>query len=526
MSKEDNSESQDALGPDVPAGCSDVPAKDPSGNRVYDNRGPKKIIRVVTVIAYLFSVSFVGIILSAYYIFLWEPPNPRLVGHPQMQFLIAAVPEVANPKERETRDSLLESEPNRTALRIADSLLARMTQDARYDGDYDDEIDSAQSVRRPDQKISLEKQERLSRMLFRLGQSLVKVLRARNENSSRQQLPNDSRSRSVQAKRPHDSAKQTDHARLWVSARDESRGNVVREKALDDNTNPSSEFRVSSTKTLNADENASATASEALATIPGTGKTNHGDFDGESAADVDSTRIAIDRNGERGELDVQRRPSSEIHARRFQRQQFVNAKRDETRGDDRRLIAPIDDANPSRDPNLRSHSTIATTALRSEEYDWKKRNQSESRLAKNAVNAVNINNSVINDRGNKTSSANRRVVTRGRVSLGLPIPSDSIEHPEFDHRPPNHHPIALRTTINIQETQIEKITPKSTTMEDKHPPQETDSSTPGRQRGLWEILTETANTEETSAEPTSMSTARNYRNDLTSVANDDDESVT
>jgi hypothetical protein len=80
--------------------------------------------------------------------------------------------------------------------------------------------------------------------------------------------------------------------------------------------------------------------------------------------------------------------------------------------------------------------------------------------------------------------------------------------------------------LHFPETQIEKITPKSTTMEDKHPPQETDSSTPGRQRGLWEILTETANTEETSAEPTSMSTARNYRNDLTSVANDDDESVT
>lgn len=46
---------------------------------LYEPREPKKIIRLITVIAYMTSVSFVGVTLSAYYIFLWHPPNPRLM---------------------------------------------------------------------------------------------------------------------------------------------------------------------------------------------------------------------------------------------------------------------------------------------------------------------------------------------------------------------------------------------------------------------------------------------------------------
>jgi len=222
MSKEDNSggggESQDALGPDVP---SDAPARDSSRN-AYDDRGPRKIVRVVTVIAYLFSVSFVGIILSAYYIFLWEPPNARLVGHlradPRMQFLIAAAPEgEADPDETdETIDSSLESESNRAVE--SDSLVGRAIQDARYDGHHDGGIGPAQ--RRSD-KISLEKRGRLSRTLLRLRQSLVKALRARNENSLRQ-VPNSANdSRLARTERPDkaDSAKQTDHFRDFITSR-------------------------------------------------------------------------------------------------------------------------------------------------------------------------------------------------------------------------------------------------------------------------------------------------------------------
>lgn len=47
---------------------------------LYENRpASKKIIRVITVMAYMVSVSFVAIVLSGYYVFLWQPPNPRLL---------------------------------------------------------------------------------------------------------------------------------------------------------------------------------------------------------------------------------------------------------------------------------------------------------------------------------------------------------------------------------------------------------------------------------------------------------------
>ncbi|XP_017883588.1 uncharacterized protein LOC108627061 [Ceratina calcarata] len=49
---------------------------------IFENQGTKKLIRLVTVMAYMFSVSFVAIVLSAYYIFLWEPPNPTLLRRP------------------------------------------------------------------------------------------------------------------------------------------------------------------------------------------------------------------------------------------------------------------------------------------------------------------------------------------------------------------------------------------------------------------------------------------------------------
>lgn len=52
---------------------------------IYENKGPKKIVRIITVLAYMFSVSFVAIVLSAYYVFLWEPPNPRLMHSPAIR---------------------------------------------------------------------------------------------------------------------------------------------------------------------------------------------------------------------------------------------------------------------------------------------------------------------------------------------------------------------------------------------------------------------------------------------------------
>lgn len=70
---------------------------------IYESKGSKKIVRLITVVAYMFSVSFVAIVLSAYYLFLWEPPNPRLMkrpnplsGEPEVQFLVDDPPSVAS----------------------------------------------------------------------------------------------------------------------------------------------------------------------------------------------------------------------------------------------------------------------------------------------------------------------------------------------------------------------------------------------------------------------------------------------
>ncbi|XP_029036384.2 uncharacterized protein LOC114872853 isoform X2 [Osmia bicornis bicornis] len=86
---------------DSPQG-GDTSKKDSNAD-LYENRGTKKIIRLVTVMAYMFSVSFVAIVLSAYYLFLWEPPNPKLIrrpvhlsSEPEIQFLLADEPNLPN----------------------------------------------------------------------------------------------------------------------------------------------------------------------------------------------------------------------------------------------------------------------------------------------------------------------------------------------------------------------------------------------------------------------------------------------
>ena len=80
---------------DTPA--TDVPAKADDPDKIFEDREPKTIIRLVTVGAYMFSVSFAAIALSGYYIFLWHPPNSRLIhahaahlrADSDMDFLVA-----------------------------------------------------------------------------------------------------------------------------------------------------------------------------------------------------------------------------------------------------------------------------------------------------------------------------------------------------------------------------------------------------------------------------------------------------
>lgn len=42
-----------------------------------------KVIRVLTVCAYLFTVSLAAIMLSAYYIFIWDPKSPTVQSPPK-----------------------------------------------------------------------------------------------------------------------------------------------------------------------------------------------------------------------------------------------------------------------------------------------------------------------------------------------------------------------------------------------------------------------------------------------------------
>ncbi|XP_015587709.1 uncharacterized protein LOC107264209 [Cephus cinctus] len=96
MSKSSQDEgAAESVAQEAPSGG--TPKKTPAD--IYENPGgSKKIIRVLTVLAYMFSVSFVGILLSAYYVFLWQPPNPRLLhkahiqADPQFEFLVGTQP--------------------------------------------------------------------------------------------------------------------------------------------------------------------------------------------------------------------------------------------------------------------------------------------------------------------------------------------------------------------------------------------------------------------------------------------------
>lgn len=177
MSKE---ESSGEVGPQD-GSVLDAPAKGPNAD-IYENRGSKKIIRVVTVMAYLFSVSFVGILLSAYYIFLWEPPNPRLIerdrlrADPQVEFLIGEpyLEEADNLKKRE--NLLMENVLANRMYKSGPHLLGRIAHDAP-DG---------VSVRPDDTSrgFSMSQREKLNAIMLKLKYSFMKNQRDSQSNQT------------------------------------------------------------------------------------------------------------------------------------------------------------------------------------------------------------------------------------------------------------------------------------------------------------------------------------------------------
>jgi hypothetical protein len=50
-------------------------AGEESKDKMYEPKHTKKLIRVLTVVAYVFSVSLAAIMLSVYYVFLWNPKD-------------------------------------------------------------------------------------------------------------------------------------------------------------------------------------------------------------------------------------------------------------------------------------------------------------------------------------------------------------------------------------------------------------------------------------------------------------------
>jgi len=50
-------------------------AGEESKDRMYEPKHTKKLVRVLTVVAYIFSVSLAAIMLSFYYVFLWNPKD-------------------------------------------------------------------------------------------------------------------------------------------------------------------------------------------------------------------------------------------------------------------------------------------------------------------------------------------------------------------------------------------------------------------------------------------------------------------
>lgn len=50
-------------------------AKDDSVEKLYESKKNQRTVRVLTVCAYMLTVSLAAIVLSAYYVFLWDPSD-------------------------------------------------------------------------------------------------------------------------------------------------------------------------------------------------------------------------------------------------------------------------------------------------------------------------------------------------------------------------------------------------------------------------------------------------------------------
>merc|ERR1739844_425165 len=113
-----------------PANCamrlSSTPGSDGDENDPYEPKQNKKIVRIMTVLVYVFTVSFGAILLSLYYLFLWDPykntgpPPPTRIPHAQINS-----PPTPPPSSTTTPNSL---DPNSPST-LSDSALDNIVED-------------------------------------------------------------------------------------------------------------------------------------------------------------------------------------------------------------------------------------------------------------------------------------------------------------------------------------------------------------------------------------------------------------
>lgn len=55
-------------------------AKDDSVEKLYESKKNQRTMRVLTVCAYMLTVSMAAIILSSYYVFIWKPTDASAIN--------------------------------------------------------------------------------------------------------------------------------------------------------------------------------------------------------------------------------------------------------------------------------------------------------------------------------------------------------------------------------------------------------------------------------------------------------------
>ncbi|XP_032673963.1 uncharacterized protein LOC116845411 [Odontomachus brunneus] len=501
MSKE---ESSGEVGPqDGPA--LEAPAKDPNAD-IYENRGSKKIIRVVTVMAYLFSVSFVGILLSAYYIFLWEPPNPRLIergrlrADPQVEFLIGE-PNLEEADHLKERNLLTENAPANRMYKSG-PFLGRIAHDAP-DGVSVGSDEASQG-------FSTSQREILNAIRLKLKYSLMKSLRdsqsnqtshlshgATSSSESDDHSPLEAKGAKRMLLNPNGNSSKTPHGK--VSARENQVTGLYRKLTDFSSSSPVADPLSStprSTTTSDAKPKQTGRFSRTLAEPIARNEARHS---GEETHVVGSHTIAVNESsGSRSNHDATMRWNSDSRGQsETTKRQRGSADRRVIDNETRQDLVPPEVATPEDRPSLN--------------------------------NSVNCSGRNCPDDDEYCTSCRTERITRDRVSI------DSSGGSRFDdlrlHQPPDDPAVkptyAAKLPRNSEETQIEKMTARSTTI-DNNQLEQLDLSTTQQQRGLWEILTESTDVEETTfVEFTSMPMVQDYRNNFTSIVNDgDDENVT